>query len=120
MIRPEPADRNGRTPTRLRGRRAAGVGNSSREQSPMTSITTLLVTSDPSVLNTVQQLHDELEYARLEVCGRLEKVPSRLGRDHCLLLVHCGADADPERVRTVLTAADRSLVKAAVVRCATA
>jgi DNA-binding NtrC family response regulator len=56
----------------------------------------------------------------LEVCGRLEKVVSRLGRDHCLLLVHAGADSDPKAVRTVLAAADRALVKTAVVRSASA
>ena len=78
-------------------RRDAGdshVGHNTSQRrgwSPMTNITTLLVTSDPLVVNNVQRLHDEMESARLEVCGRLEKVASRLGRDHCLLLVHGGA-----------------------------
>jgi transcriptional regulator of acetoin/glycerol metabolism len=82
----------------------------------MTNIATLLVTRDPSVINNVQRLHDEMESARLEVCG-LERVASRLGRDHGLLLVHGGAGVDAEQVRTILTAADRSLVQAAVVCC---
>jgi DNA-binding NtrC family response regulator len=86
----------------------------------MTHITTLLVTRDPLVISNVQGLHDEVESARLEVCGRLEKVAARLGRDHCLLLIDSAAGADAERVRAILTAADRSLVKAAVVRCASA
>ena len=86
----------------------------------MTNITTLLMACDPLVINNVQRLHDETDYARLEVCGRLEKVGSQLGRDHCLLLVPSGVDANAERVRTILAAADRSLVKAAVVRCAAA
>src|SRR5437660_3486609 len=78
----------------------------------MTCITTLLVTRDPSVLNEIQQLHDETEFARLEVCGRIEKVLPRLGRDGTLLLVHLDAETDPERLRGVLVAADRSSVTA--------
>jgi DNA-binding NtrC family response regulator len=82
----------------------------------MTSITTLLVTHDSSVINDVQRLHDDIEYARLEVCGRLDKVPSRLRQSNTLLLIHRAPDADAERVRTVLAAAERSLVRAVFVR----
>jgi DNA-binding NtrC family response regulator len=81
----------------------------------MTSITTLLVTHDPSVINDVQRLHDDIDYARLEVCGRLEKVPSRLGQSNTLLLIHRAPDADSERLRAVLAAAERSLIRAVFV-----
>jgi transcriptional regulator with PAS, ATPase and Fis domain len=81
----------------------------------MTSITTLLVTHDPSVTNDVQRLHDDIDYARLEVCGRLEKVPSRLGASNTLLLVHRGPETDPERLRAILAAAERALVRTAFV-----
>ena len=84
----------------------------------MTNMTTLLVTRDPLVVKHVQQVHDERESARLEVCGRLDKVASQLGWNHCLLLVHDAAGVDAEQVRTILTAADRSHVKAAVLRYA--
>ena len=84
----------------------------------MTNMTTLLVTRDPLVVKNVQQLHDERESARLEVCGRLDKVASQLGWDHRLLLVHDAAGIEAEQVRTILTAADRSHVKAAVLRYA--
>ena len=72
----------------------------------MISITTLLVTHNPSVINDVQRLHDDIEYARLEVCGRLEKVPARLGQSNTLLLIHRDPQTDPERVRAVSALAD--------------
>lgn len=81
----------------------------------MTPITTLLVSRDPSVTGSVQRLHDDTEYARLEVCGRFEKVPARLGRDVSVLLVHCGPGESPDLVRAALEAGDRALVTAAVV-----
>jgi DNA-binding NtrC family response regulator len=65
---------------------------------------TLLVSRSPSVINDIRQLHDGLEFARLEVCGRLEKVLPRLGRDNTLLLVHVCPETDAERVRAVLAA----------------
>ena len=37
----------------------------------MMSTTTLLVTCDGTVISNVQRLHDELEHARLEVCGQI-------------------------------------------------
>jgi two-component system response regulator HydG len=82
----------------------------------MTSLTTLLVTSDPAVLSHLQRLHDATESARLEVCGRLEKVAARLGRDHGLLVIHAHPHADADAVRSVLAAADRAHIPAAVVR----
>ncbi|MDB5311333.1 MAG: putative two-component system response regulator [Gemmataceae bacterium] len=77
----------------------------------MTSITTLLVTQNPSVIRDIQQLHDNTEFARLEVCGRFEKVSLR---GNTLLLVHSDPSVDPKRVRTLLEAADRMPVTAAV------
>jgi DNA-binding NtrC family response regulator len=97
-----------------------GSRHQTAERPPRTSITTLLVTNEPSVINNVQRLHDELEYARLEVCGRFEKAMSRLGREHRLLLVHAGADWNTKQVRAILSAADRAHIRAAVIRCATA
>jgi transcriptional regulator with PAS, ATPase and Fis domain len=76
---------------------------------------TLLVTQDPSVINDLQTLHDETDFARLEVCGRFEKVPPRLGPATALLVVHSAPTSDPERVRGLLGAADRALVRAVVV-----
>jgi DNA-binding NtrC family response regulator len=104
-------------------REPAGLFKASKAQpaecSPVTSTTTLLVTCDATVISYVQRLHDELEHARLEVCGRLDKVVSRLGRGHSLLLVHAGADSDPKAIRAVLAAAERALLKTAIIRCAT-
>src|SRR5258707_6696262 len=81
----------------------------------MTSTTTLLVSQDPSVIQEVQHLHDNKESASLEVCGRLEKVPARLGRGHTFLIVHCDSSSDRDRLRTLLEVADRMQVKAAIV-----
>jgi transcriptional regulator with PAS, ATPase and Fis domain len=81
----------------------------------MTNITTLLLTQDPSVVQALQNLHDNTEYARLEVCGRVEKVPARLGRGQTLLIIHYTRALDPERVRVLLGVADRSLTPAVVV-----
>jgi transcriptional regulator with PAS, ATPase and Fis domain len=76
---------------------------------------TLLVTQDPSVINELQALHDETDFARLEVCGRFEKVPPRLISPNTLLMVHSAPTSDPERIRGLLGAADRALVRAVVV-----
>lgn len=81
----------------------------------MMRTTTLLVTQDPSVIQEIQQLHDNSDSARLEVCGRLEKLPGRLGRDNVLLLVHADPSTNPERIRSLLDVADRLQVKAVVV-----
>jgi DNA-binding NtrC family response regulator len=97
-----------------------GLRSQSAERAPRTGITTLLITADSSVINNVQRLHDELNYARLEVCGRYEKAMSRLGREHRLVLLHAGADWSAKQVRTILTAADRAQIRAAVVRCPSA
>ncbi len=80
----------------------------------MTSITTLLATQDPSIIQEVQRLHDNTDSARLEVCGRFEKVAARLGRGHTMLVVHSDATT-PDRVRSLLEAAERTLTKAVVV-----
>lgn len=81
----------------------------------MTPNTTLLVTTDPSVINYVQQLHDETDHSQLEVCGRLEKVPNRLSLGKSLLIIHSDPSIDPKSIQTILEFADRSLVKATVV-----
>jgi DNA-binding NtrC family response regulator len=94
--------------------------NSSAEHTPRNAVTTLLITGDSSVIHNVQRLHDELEYARLEVCGRFEKAMSRLGREHRLLLVHAGTDWNAKQVRAILAAADRAQIRAAIVRSAPA
>jgi transcriptional regulator with PAS, ATPase and Fis domain len=80
----------------------------------MTSITTLLVAQDSSILQELQRLHDNTESARLEVCGRFEKAATRLGRGNALLIVHADAGT-PERVRSLLEAADRLHGRAVVV-----
>jgi transcriptional regulator with PAS, ATPase and Fis domain len=80
----------------------------------MTSITTLLVTQDSLVIQELQRLHDNTESARLEVCGRFEKATIRLGRGNTMLVVH-GDAGSPERVRSLLEAADRLHAKAVVV-----
>lgn len=81
----------------------------------MTSFTTLLVTRDSSVIQQVQHLHDDSESARLEVCGRFEKLPGRLGRGQTVLLVHADPSIGPDRIRALLELADRQHVKAVVV-----
>lgn len=78
----------------------------------MTDLTTLLVTQSPSVIREIQQLHDGLTSARLEVCGRFEKVSLR---GNSVLLVHSDPSISPERIRSLLEGADRLQVKAAVV-----
>src|SRR5262245_7079869 len=86
----------------------------------MKSITTLLVSRDPSVINDIRHLHDDIEYAQLEVCGRLEKVPARLNQANTLLLVHRDASLDLAPLRAILGAADRALIRAVVVSRASA
>ncbi|MCI0699778.1 MAG: sigma-54 dependent transcriptional regulator [Planctomycetia bacterium] len=81
----------------------------------MKSITTLLVTRDPSVINDIRHLHDDIEYAQLEVCGRLEKVPARLNQPNTLLLIHRDPSTDPAPLRAILGAAARALIRAVVV-----
>jgi DNA-binding NtrC family response regulator len=80
----------------------------------MTRITTLLVARDPTVINDIQTLHDETEDARLEVCGRLDRVLSRLG-NRTLLLIHLEPGADLSAARVVLRTAGRLFVAAVVV-----
>jgi len=75
---------------------------------------TLLVTQDPSVIRELQPLHDETDAARLEVCGRFEKVPP-LVAPNALLILHSAPTSDPKRIRGLLGAADRALVRAIVV-----
>src|SRR5258707_941437 len=82
---------------------------------PMTSTTTLLVTQDSAVIQEIQHLHDRTELAQLEVCGRFEKVPARLGPGNTFLILHSAPSVDPERIRGLLGAADRALVPAMVV-----
>src|SRR5262249_59513437 len=82
------------------------VGEFRKGSTPMTPLTTLLVARDPTVINDVQQLHDETEDARLEVCGRLDKVLARVG--HRALLIHLEAGADPAEVLAVLVAAGQA------------
>jgi DNA-binding NtrC family response regulator len=77
--------------------------------------TTLLVTQNPSVVNDLQVLHDETDFARLEVCGRFEKVPPRLGSATALLILDSPPSVDEDRIRGLLGAAERSLVRAVVV-----
>jgi hypothetical protein len=74
----------------------------------MTRFTTLLVARDPAVINDIQRLHDETEDARLEVCGRLDKVLSRLG-NRSLLLIHFEPGSDPATMQGLLGAATRSM-----------
>lgn len=81
----------------------------------MTSITTVLVTQDPAIIQDIQKFHDANDIARLEVCGHFEKVPARLGGGHTALLVHADSSGNSARVRSLLDLADRALVKAAVV-----
>jgi DNA-binding NtrC family response regulator len=80
----------------------------------MTRMTTLLVARDPAVINDIQRLHDETDDARLEVCGRLDRVLSRLGH-RTLLLVHLEQGADLAAIRVVLASAGRSSFTAVVV-----
>src|SRR6266516_2801932 len=65
----------------------------------MTRITTLLAARDPTVINDIQRLHDETEDARLEVCGRLDRVVSRLGH-RTLLLIHLEPGTDLSATQT--------------------
>jgi DNA-binding NtrC family response regulator len=71
--------------------------------------TTVLVTRHPSVINQLQQLHDETEEARLEVCGRLEKALTRLEHGG-LLLVHLESGTDASWVHGILRSLDPGLV----------
>src|SRR4051794_18492465 len=84
----------------------------------MTRITTLLVARDPTVINDIQRLHDETEDARLEVCGRLDRVLSRLG-GRTLLLIHLEPGADLSAMRVVLGAAGGSITTVVLVGPAT-
>src|SRR5262245_52864872 len=81
----------------------------------MKSITTLLVTRDPSVINEIRHLHDEVDSAQLEVCGRIEKAAARLNQPNTLLLIHRDASTDPEPIRAIMGAADRALIRAVIV-----
>ncbi len=81
----------------------------------MTRLLTLLVSRDPSVIHEIRLIHDEMEAARLEVCGRSEAVSSRLDGSATLLVVHHDRAADPGQLRTLLAAADRTFTRAVVV-----
>src|SRR5262245_155600 len=81
---------------------------------------TLLVSQDPYLVNEVQKLHDETDHSRLEICGRLDRVPSRLSQDNTLLMIQYGSGVETEHVKNVLALAERALVKAVVISCSTA
>ena len=81
----------------------------------MTSTTTVLVAQDPHVIQEIQQLHDNSEPARLEVCGRMEKLPGRLGKGHTILLIHANSSNSSNRIRSLLDLADRLQVRCAAV-----
>jgi len=67
----------------------------------MLAATTLLVSTDPSLILDVQRIHDSHDHLRLEVCGRPDKVRGVLQRDDiALVLLHVtetGLDAETAR-----------------------
>ena len=67
--------------------------------------TTLLVSTDPSLIQQVQRIHDAADRLRLEVCGRPEKAHVEAGRqDVGLVLLHVTeAGLDAEAARRLIT-----------------
>src|SRR5947199_7812263 len=59
----------------------------------MRTVTTLLVSSDPSLIAEVSRLHDARDQMRLLVCGRVDKACVVAARDPFdLLLIHLSGD----------------------------
>jgi DNA-binding NtrC family response regulator len=71
----------------------------------MDSTTTVLVSSDPEVIEQVQRLHDADDRLRLQICGRAEKAGAVAAREPVdLILLHLTPDRDPEALGRLLQA----------------
>lgn len=64
---------------------------------------TLLVSRNAQVIRTIQKAHDNCDLLRLEICGRLDKAPSRLRAESVVLvIVHLSAECPSHQLRPFL------------------
>lgn len=69
----------------------------------MMPASTLLVSRHSQLIRTVQKAHDSCDLLRLEICGVLEKAPSRLKADDVVLvLIHINTESNPDELRRFL------------------
>ncbi|MBY0522450.1 MAG: sigma-54 dependent transcriptional regulator [Gemmataceae bacterium] len=75
----------------------------------MLAATTLLISTDPSLILEVQRAHDAQEHLRLEVCGLLDKARGEIRRDDVgLVLLHLAEGGlDAGAARPLLSAVGR-------------